>query len=115
MLDPRAFLINSKTGRVIAATFIEFLSGNSTTPSICFTDSPDSGLHCDDAGLVKYVKNGVNQGEMAAFGPGTTIAVKSDATGVSGADQITNMISLTQAEYDAIVSPDAATFYVITA
>jgi hypothetical protein len=41
--------------------------------------------------------------------------VKTDPTGVTGADQINNMMSLTQAEYDAIVSPDANTFYVITA
>lgn len=39
--------------------------------------------------------------------------VPSDPTGVTGADAITNMMSLTQAEYDAIVSPDAATLYVI--
>jgi len=64
VLDPRAFLINSKTGRVVAATFIEFLSGNSTNPSICFTDSPDSGLQCDNSGAVNYVKNGINLGEL---------------------------------------------------
>lgn len=34
-------------------------------------------------------------------------------TGVTGADQVTNIISLTQAEYDAI-TPDASTIYVIT-
>lgn len=39
--------------------------------------------------------------------------VKSDVTGISGADAITNMVSLTQAEYDAIVTKDASTFYVI--
>lgn len=39
--------------------------------------------------------------------------VTSDPTGVTGADAITNIMSLTQAEYDAIVSPDAATLYVI--
>ena len=39
--------------------------------------------------------------------------INSDPTGVSGADQITNIISLTQAEYDAI-TPDAATAYYIT-
>jgi hypothetical protein len=38
--------------------------------------------------------------------------VPSDPTGVTGADAITNIISLTQAEYDAI-TPDASTFYVI--
>jgi hypothetical protein len=40
--------------------------------------------------------------------------VTSDPTGVTGADAITNMMSLTQAEYDAIVTPNASTFYVIT-
>jgi hypothetical protein len=42
------------------------------------------------------------------------IAVVSDVTGVTGADAVVNIISLTQAEYDAIVAPDAATLYVIT-
>lgn len=41
------------------------------------------------------------------------LMVESDVTGVTGADAITNVISLTQAEYDAIVTPDAATLYVI--
>ena len=36
----------------------------------------------------------------------------SDPTGVTGADAITNVMSLTQAEYDAI-TPDASTLYVI--
>ena len=38
--------------------------------------------------------------------------VPSDPTGVTGADAITNMMSLTQAEYDAITL-NASTFYVI--
>jgi pyruvate/oxaloacetate carboxyltransferase len=42
------------------------------------------------------------------------LMVESDVTGVTGADAITNVISLTQAEYDAIGTPDAATLYVIT-
>lgn len=42
-----------------------------------------------------------------------SLVVESDVTGVTGADAITNVISLTQAEYDAIVTPDAATLYVI--
>jgi len=39
--------------------------------------------------------------------------VSSDTTGITGADQITNMVSLTQAEYDAIGTKSATTFYVI--
>ena len=38
--------------------------------------------------------------------------VPSDPTGVTGADAITNIMSLTQAEYDAI-TPNASTLYVI--
>jgi len=41
-----------------------------------------------------------------------TVKVSSDPTGVTGADQITNMFSLTQAEYD-LITPDSDTFYVI--
>ena len=39
--------------------------------------------------------------------------VESDPTGVTGADAITNIMSLTQAEYDAI-TPNASTLYVIS-
>jgi hypothetical protein len=42
------------------------------------------------------------------------IAVVSDVTGITGADAVTNIVSLTQAEYDAIASPSASTLYVIT-
>lgn len=41
--------------------------------------------------------------------------VASDPTGITGADAITNIVSLTQAEYDAIGTPSATTFYVVTA
>jgi len=39
--------------------------------------------------------------------------VSSDPTGVTGADAITNMMSLTQAEYDVIGTKNASTLYVI--
>jgi len=38
--------------------------------------------------------------------------VVSDTTGITGADAITNVVSLTQAEYDAL-TPDADTLYVV--
>lgn len=37
----------------------------------------------------------------------------SDPSAVTGADAITNIMSLTQAEYDAITTPNAATLYII--
>jgi hypothetical protein len=43
----------------------------------------------------------------------TTGLVQSNITGITGADVITNMVSLTQAEYDALTPKNASTFYVI--
>lgn len=40
--------------------------------------------------------------------------IVSDPTGITGADEITNIVSLTQAEYDAIFSPSASTLYIVT-
>jgi len=39
--------------------------------------------------------------------------VPSDTAGITGADQVTNIVTLTQAEYDAIGSPNASTVYII--
>jgi hypothetical protein len=41
-------------------------------------------------------------------------AVVSNTAGITGADAITNVVSLTQAEYNAISVKNAATLYVIT-
>jgi hypothetical protein len=40
-------------------------------------------------------------------------AVASDTTGITGASSINNIISLTQANYDALSPKDANTLYVI--
>lgn len=40
--------------------------------------------------------------------------VETDPSAVAGATRIDNIIALTQAQYDAIATPDASTFYVIT-
>jgi hypothetical protein len=53
-------------------------------------------------------------GSAMGWGAGEANTVDSDPTGVTGADQITNMMSLTQAEYDAIGTPNASTLYFIT-
>ena len=50
----------------------------------------------------------MNSTDVAAAG-----GVLSDPTGVTGADAVTNIISLTQSEYDAIGTPNAATIYII--
>jgi hypothetical protein len=41
------------------------------------------------------------------------VAVLSNVTGITGASAITNCVALSQANYDAITTPDAATLYLI--
>jgi len=48
----------------------------------------------------------------AAQGAKADTSVQSLIAGITGADVITNMVSLTQAEYDAL-TPDADTLYII--
>lgn len=40
--------------------------------------------------------------------------ISSNTTGITGADAITNAVSLTTAEYNAIATPNASTLYIIT-
>lgn len=55
----------------------------------------------------------VANGGTGATSLSSSKIVTSDPTGVTGADQITNVMSLTTAEYGAI-TPDSATLYIIT-
>jgi hypothetical protein len=52
--------------------------------------------------------------DLTGVTPAAIGAVQSNITGIAGADVITNVVSLTQAEHDAIGTPDASTLYVIT-
>ena len=48
----------------------------------------------------------------AAQGAKADLAVVSDTSLATGSDQVTNIVSLTQAEYDAL-TPNSTTVYVI--
>ena len=39
--------------------------------------------------------------------------LESDATGITGASAVTNVVSISQADYNSL-TPDASTFYIIT-
>jgi len=68
-------------------------------------DSAFTGVQID-AALTK-ANSATQPGDLA-------LMVESDVTGVTGADAVSNIMSLTQAEYDAIGTPNAATIYAIT-
>jgi hypothetical protein len=52
-------------------------------------------------------------GLTGATGPIAENAVVSDTTGITGASQITNIVSISQADYDDIVTPDPSTLYIV--
>jgi hypothetical protein len=88
-----------------------------------FSTAADARIAAASIGTLADVDiSGVTDGQLLAWnntsGQIETVnpvagAVISDPTGITGADQITNTVSLTQSEYDAIGTPDASTFYVI--
>lgn len=42
------------------------------------------------------------------------LAVESDTTGITGASTVSNIVTISQSDYDAISSPDANTIYYVT-
>jgi len=80
--------------------------------TITYQGTQKFGFYCDPSlspGVAFKFPDGTLQ--TTAYTGG---AIASVTTGIDGADQITNIVSLTQAEYDALASKDASTFYVIT-
>ena len=53
-------------------------------------------------------------GATGPTGPAGSDGVQSDVTGITGAVAVTNIVSISQADYDAISTPDASTIYYIT-
>lgn len=96
-----------------------FTSVNS--PDVTATSS--AGVSLKNLAGTSVLTVGGGNGTGASFAGGITVTgtlngkdpdllIESDVAGVTGADAVTNIISLTQAEYDAI-TPDSSTFYII--
>jgi hypothetical protein len=62
----------------------------------------------------KLLFNGEDVMDYASLTGAPTLIVTSDISGITGAGVISNIVSLTQADYDAISTPDSITLYVIT-
>jgi hypothetical protein len=63
--------------------------------------------------LASAVTTSLGKADTAVQPADITDVVRSNTAGITGADAITNVVSLTQAEYDAIATPNASTLYVI--
>jgi hypothetical protein len=126
------------TGNVTAANFIGEVTGNvsgsaasatsATTATTAGTVTTAAQPNITSVGTLTSVTvtgnvaggNLTTAGQVVATGNVTGANfigdvpgyVESDTTGITGADQVTNMVSLTQAEYDAI-TPNASTVYII--
>lgn len=74
----------------------------------------DTGIVSGTAGTSGNIAQWNADGDLVDGSKAASALVISDPTGVTGADAVTNVMSLTQAEYDAI-TPNASTLYVITA
>jgi hypothetical protein len=57
--------------------------------------------------------NGTAWTPQTPSGGGSGSSVVSDTTGMTGASQLTNIVQITQAGYNAIATPNASTLYII--
>ena len=89
-----------------------------TTDTTCFVGLWESAtgdlLPKTDAGITYNAATGQLNTTLAPTVNTTGTLVNSDPTGVTGADKVINIMSLTQSEYSAIGAPNASTLYIIT-
>ena len=98
------------TGSQTASTISDFAA---TVRSTVLTGLSTASATVATAADSVLVAIGKLQAQVSADYVTLLTKVGSVTTGITGADAITNMVSLTQAEYDAI-TPNASTLYVIT-
>jgi hypothetical protein len=67
----------------------------------------------DSGNALHYNGSAVNDPDLANYSNTNSKFVESDNTGITGADEVTNIVALTQAEYDALGSKSATTLYFI--
>lgn len=89
--------------------------GTLTASLISDFDTEVSNNSSVTANTAKISFDSTSSTKLSGIATGAEVnTIDSDPSGVSGADQVTNVMSLTTAEYGAIGTPDAATLYIIT-
>ena len=73
-----------------------------------------SNLKLETTSTGVTVTGTVTATEFSGSGASLTGVTKTDTTGITGASAVNNIVTISQANYDAISSPDANTIYYIT-
>ena len=102
------------------ATEARAISLPNASGTLALTESADNVFRISDNGdsskklavQCSGISNSTTQTWTAANRSGTVVV--SDTSAGTGSDVVNNIVSLTQAEYNAIGSPDATTLYLIT-
>jgi hypothetical protein len=107
----------SVTGAIstLATAFLVVIDGVAQDPnnySITGTTLTMSTAVPSGSQIVIVSLNGI-QGSTGATGVTPANIVLSDTTGLTGATQLSNIVQITQAGYDLIVTPNANTIYII--
>jgi hypothetical protein len=106
-------LSTNKVGDSRTTINTNFSNINSELAGAFQTSSNDS----DDIteGATNLFFSSAEQTKLSGIETGAEVnTVNSDPTGVTGADQVINQMSLTAAEYAAIGTPNSATIYYVT-
>jgi len=99
---------------VIDAAVEKVVNSNLAASDVADFDTEVSNNSSVTANTAKISFDSTSSTKLGTIAEGAEVnTIDSDPSGVTGADQVTNVISLTTAEYGAI-TPDTSTLYIIT-
>ena len=120
-----SYIVEDSTSLLnVDSSYLRFrnVDGSKTFATFTHTTGVSGGvqLYYDNAKKFETTNTGATvtgtcvANEFSGSGASLTGVVKSDTTGITGASTVSNIVTISQADYDAISSPDANTIYYVT-